>query len=108
MMIRVIYILLIVIILLLNIIIIIAIDIDKCTELGFNSTELECKACNSLERIIGMSETGNAELVQECKSCCTNKIVADEQYEYAVLEVTSLYLLIEYNININTNTKYQN
>ena len=97
------------IIILLNIIaLVVALDIDNCVKNGFNSTELECKACNSLERIIGISETGNAELVQECKSCCTNKIVADEQYEYAVLEVTSLYLLIEYNININTNTKYQN
>lgn len=51
------------------------------------------KNCNSLERIIGISEPGNAELVNECKSCCTNKIVADEQYEYAVLEVLLLLLI---------------
>ena len=83
------------IIILLNIIaLVVALDIDNCLKNGFNSTELECKACNSLERIIGISETGNAELVQECKSCCTNKIIADEQYDYAVLEVISYIIFI--------------
>ena len=82
---------LIITIILLNVITLIAVDIDNCVELGFNSTDLECKSCKSLERIIGISETGNAELVKECKSCCTNKIVVDEQYEYAVLEVISYF-----------------